>query len=303
MSDSGSGDRPSYHPHPSRPRFTVPPAACDTHFHVFGNDPREKRNPQVPPRAPKRAPWDALHAMHRALGIERGVLVQNTVVQINYDVLLDDLAANPRVKAIALISDQTSDRDLERLDRGGVCGIRFHFARYMQHHQSSWEVFKRSVDRVRPLNWHVDLHVEPHDIIEYGAMLRALPVPVVIDHMANVRYGGGIDQPGFRALLELQKADNIWIKIGNSDRWSAAGPPRYGDAVPFGRAVVDNGAERLIWCSDWPHALYKTPQDTTDWPPPDDGDLLNLLEDFAPDPSVRQKILVDNPNRLYRFAG
>jgi predicted TIM-barrel fold metal-dependent hydrolase len=32
---------------------------------------------------------------------------------------------------------------------------------------------------------------------------------------------------------------------------------------------------------------------------PDDGDLLDLLADFAPDPATRDRILVDNPARLY----
>lgn len=292
----------TYHPHPSPPRFRVPAGACDTHFHIIGDDPRDEPNPHAPPRAPRLAPWSALDAMHRTLGIDRGVLVQNTVMRVNYDILLDSLAANPRIRAVALIDDETTDRDLERLDRGGVCGIRFHFARFMQHHQSSWAVFRRAVDRVAPLGWHVDVHLEPQNVIEYGALLRSLPVPVVIDHMANMHYDGGVAQPAFRALLDLQKSENIWIKIGNSDRWSTAGPPRYADALPFGRALVANGAERLIWCSDWPHALYKTPQDTRQWPPPDDGALLDLLQDFAPDPAVLQQILVDNPKRLFRFG-
>jgi predicted TIM-barrel fold metal-dependent hydrolase len=33
----------------------------------------------------------------------------------------------------------------------------------------------------------------------------------------------------------------------------------------------------------------------------DDGRLLNQLPVWAPDPSIRKKILVDNPARLYGF--
>ena len=35
---------------------------------------------------------------------------------------------------------------------------------------------------------------------------------------------------------------------------------------------------------------------------PNDGDLLDLLGDWAPDEAVRRQILVDNPARLYGFA-
>jgi predicted TIM-barrel fold metal-dependent hydrolase len=35
---------------------------------------------------------------------------------------------------------------------------------------------------------------------------------------------------------------------------------------------------------------------------PDDGDLVDLLADVAPDEATRHQILVDNPERLYDFV-
>ena len=32
---------------------------------------------------------------------------------------------------------------------------------------------------------------------------------------------------------------------------------------------------------------------------PNDGDLLDALDDYAPEPEMKQAILVDNPARLY----
>jgi 2-pyrone-4,6-dicarboxylate lactonase len=280
----------------SRPRFDVPPGACDTHVHVFGDDPREVRNPNAPAEAPLRAPWAAIDAMHHALGIERAVLVQNTLVQPNYDVLLDDLAARPHFRAVALVNDDTPSDDLARLHAGGVRGIRFHFASFMQHGQGSLEVMQRSAERVAPLGWHVVLHIHAAQLLELAPIILSLPTPAVIDHMGHVHYDNGLDDPAFTGLLELQRNENIWIKIGNSDRWSNAGAPNYEDAIPFGRALVANGSKRLMWGSDWPHALYPAKR-----PPPDDADLLNLLAEFAPDSSTRNAILVDNPQRLYGF--
>jgi len=37
-------------------------------------------------------------------------------------------------------------------------------------------------------------------------------------------------------------------------------------------------------------------------PMPNDGDLLDALVEWAPDAAQRQRILVDNPARLYGFA-
>ena len=54
--------------------------------------------------------------------------------------------------------------------------------------------------------------------------------------------------------------------------------------------------ERMLWASNWPHPT--APKDA----PPDDANLLDLLLDWAPDESVRRRILVDNPAELYGFS-
>jgi D-galactarolactone isomerase len=51
----------------------------------------------------------------------------------------------------------------------------------------------------------------------------------------------------------------------------------------------------MLWASNWPHP---TPGPTGK---PDDAQLLDLLLDWIPDAAVRQRILVDNPARLYGF--
>jgi len=45
--------------------------------------------------------------------------------------------------------------------------------------------------------------------------------------------------------------------------------------------------------SDWPHISYSD-RDT--------GELLSLLERWAPSQGVRQQILVENPSRLFGVA-
>jgi 2-pyrone-4,6-dicarboxylate lactonase len=49
----------------------------------------------------------------------------------------------------------------------------------------------------------------------------------------------------------------------------------------------------VIWGTDWPHPNVKAM--------PNDGDLVDLIPLFAPDPVIQQKILVDNPARLFEF--
>ena len=48
----------------------------------------------------------------------------------------------------------------------------------------------------------------------------------------------------------------------------------------------------MLWGSDWPHVAYRGA-------PPDEGLLLDALEDWVPDEAVRRRILVTNPDQLY----
>jgi predicted TIM-barrel fold metal-dependent hydrolase len=58
---------------------------------------------------------------------------------------------------------------------------------------------------------------------------------------------------------------------------------------------VEVAGERALWCTDWPHVRYEKSTMAND------GDLLELLYRFAPDATMRRRILVDNPQTLFRF--
>jgi len=131
--------------------------------------------------------------------------------------------------------------------------------------------------------------------------MRALPVPVVFDHLARIKPAEGLEQPAFQLLLDLMKSDRFWVKLSgidkicNLDLYSGSGLP-YQEVVPFARCLIDVAPDRVIWGTDWPHSNIFLPGRT-----PNDGDLLDLLLDFSPDEGTRRKILVDNPAVLYGF--
>ncbi len=54
---------------------------------------------------------------------------------------------------------------------------------------------------------------------------------------------------------------------------------------------------RAIWGTDWPHVLYRKAWMVND------GDLVDLLARYVPDEAARNRILVDNPQKLYEFSG
>jgi predicted TIM-barrel fold metal-dependent hydrolase len=138
------------------------------------------------------------------------------------------------------------------------------------------------------------LHFDAKDLPRYADLLDAMPCPYVIDHMARVPVTAGVEQEPFQQLLELMRDERCWVKISGAERLTADGPPPYDDVVPFARALIAAAPDRVLWGTDWPHPNVRHM--------PDDGDLLDLMADFAPDPTVRDQILVRNPETLYTFS-
>ena len=152
---------------------------------------------------------------------------------------------------------------------------------------------RRTLELIAPMGRHVDFLLGTGDLLDALDFIHSIKIPFVFDHMARIDAAGGLEQPAFIALLELMKRDNAWIKLSGSDRLSTKGPP-FHDALPFARALLAAAPERVIWGTDWPH-----PNNPFD---PDDADLVDLVPLIAPDEAQRQKLLVDNPTRLFGFA-
>lgn len=273
-----------------RPRFKLPPGSCDAHCHVFGP---ASRFPYAPSRryTPADAPKEMLAALHAHLGVERAVIVQASCHGTDNAAMLDCIASDPkRYRGVAIVDDSFTDADFERLDDGGVRGVRFNFVKHLGG-APDMGVFNRVVDRIREFGWHVVLHVDAPDIIPLSDTMRKLPVHFVVDHMGRVPAKAGLDQPPLRALLELAKLENCWIKVCGSERISM---PPYKEAVPIAHAIVQAAPQRVLWGTDFPH-----PNATHE---ADEADLVDLVPEFARDPLAQRRLLVDNPARLYGFA-
>ena len=133
--------------------------------------------------------------------------------------------------------------------RGGVRGVRFNFVKHLGG-APDMAVFNRVIDRIKGRGWHVVLHVDAPDIIPLSDMIRKLPLPFVIDHMGRVPSAAGVVQLPLRALIELSRRDNCWIKVCGSERISM---PPYAAAVPIAHALVEAAPDRVLWGTDFPH--------------------------------------------------
>jgi 2-pyrone-4,6-dicarboxylate lactonase len=274
------------------PAFKLPPLACDAHCHIFGPG---DRYPYAPDRSytPPDAPLEMFRALHARIGVERAVIVNASVHGTDNRVALDAIAVSGgRYRAVANIDDTITDAELEVLHQGGFRGCRFNFVRHLGG-VPNLKVFDRVIARIAPLGWHVDLHFDAIDLPEFAPMLNRLPVRYTIDHMGRVKASDGLDQRPFQALIDLMRNDEkCWVKVCGAERVSTAGPP-FVDAVSFARRIVETAPDRVIWGTDWPHPNVKAM--------PNDGDLVDLIPLFMPEPDLQKRVLVDNPARLFEF--
>ena len=273
------------------PARRLPPGATDCHCHVFGP---AALYPWGPDRhfTPPEFTRERLFAVHRANDIDRAVIVQTAAHGTDNRVSLDAIAeAGPNYRGTALVEPTITDAELQALHAGGMRAVRFNRI----YGEPPFEVIHALAERVRPLGWHVLLHVNAEDLERDAEQIAALQVPFVIDHMGRMSAADGLDQRPLAVLKALLQAPNAWIKISGADRLTAIGPP-YADSVPFMAALLEAAEDRTIWGTDCPHPNVKGPY-------PKEADLIEALVQATGGGETLRRVTVDNPARLYGFEG
>lgn len=274
-----------------KPAFPLPRGACDTHVHIWGPFDRFPLAKGAPYTPPERTSND-LVALHERLGVDRAVIVQTTVYKSDNRAMLDGIVqSNGRWRGVALIDESFDDAAFRVLHEGGVRGVRFGFVKHLGG-VPDLALVRRTAARIAPMGWHLVLHLDAGNIPEFLEFFSEFSLPVVVDHMGRVPVRDGLDQPPFRLLLELLKRPNWWVKVSGAERISETGPP-FADAIPFAQRLIAAAPDRVLWGTDWPHPNVR-------WEP-DEADLVDLLPRFA-GAAALQRVLVDNPARLYGFS-
>ena len=105
--------------------FEVPPGACDCHTHIHG-DPAQfpffRRAPSI------RRRWRCLRrsaSLHKALHIQRVVIVTPSVYGTDNSATLYGMKARGNdARGVAVIDDKTPESELDALGQAGMRGIR-----------------------------------------------------------------------------------------------------------------------------------------------------------------------------------
>jgi 2-pyrone-4,6-dicarboxylate lactonase len=284
---------------PSKPRFKLPAGAVDAHCHVFGPG-------DIFPYAPERkyTPCDAskeqLFALRDHLGFDKNVIVQATCHGSDNRALVDALkASNGKAKGVATVNRHVTDAELQDMHAAGVRGTRFNFVKRLADFTPR-EVLLEIANRIAPLGWHVVIYFEAVDLPELYDFFTALPTTVVVDHMGRPDVTKPVDGPEFELFVKMMREhSNIWSKVSCPERLSVSGPKAlngeqsaYTDVVPFAKRLVETFPDRVLWGTDWPHPNLKDHM-------PDDGLLVDFIPQIATKPELQQKLLVENPTRLY----
>lgn len=283
---------PGPHARTRPPKATAPDGACDCHFHVFGP---ENRYPYSASRGytPPDAALDDYRAMLDVLGVSRAVIVQPSVYGTDNACSLDAAERLGEAgRGVAVLDETVGDAELDRLHAAGFRGTRFNIESAGGVPEAQLEAVAA---RVAPRGWHVQVYVDGRRLPELAPRLAGLPTEVVIDHMGAMDPAAGTGQPGLAALRELLGTGRCWVKLSGAYRIDPTSAP-FGAATPIARALIEAAPDRLVWGSDWPHPQISGPM-------PDDGDLFDWFLDATGDVALRRRILVDNPARLYDFAG
>ena len=278
------------------PDFTVPPLACDTHFHVFGPPENFPYGPELR-YTPPIAPLSDYLALSEQLNIERMVFVQPSAYGKDNACMLEAMAKmGDKCRGIVDIEENIPDQELERFSEIGVRGIRINVPPIKPYEAGFAEKLigpvNRHAKRVKPFGWHLQFLSPGWLVHELIPTLEKLPVPFVVDHMGLFPAEKGIEQPGFQKLLRLLGDGNCWVKLTGVYRMSTD-LPDFNDAAPFAKALIATAPDRILWGSDFPHLSFHDKVNSLD--------LFNLLSIWAPDERQRQKILVDNPQNLFEF--
>ncbi|WP_296418459.1 amidohydrolase family protein [Pseudooctadecabacter sp.] len=280
-------------PAPRAPQIAPPPGACDAHVHLVGgvdDFPLWDGRVEDPAHGPDFDGWLDLYRAHLdMLGFDKGLIVHSILYGTDNTLTVETIKRlGPNFKGVGLLPDTATDADLDRFADQNLKAVRLN---YVHGGVLSWEGAKSMAPRLRDRDLHIQMLLHSHlHMDDLAADIRALPVPLVIDHIGWPDLDLTLNDPGFQTLLRLVGGGHVFIKLSALYRLC---PAPYDRAAPFVDALARANPDGCLWGSDWPHLMLNGAR------MPHAAKLLDAFHDVVTDTETRIKILRDTPDRLF----
>lgn len=269
-------------------KIVLPEHSCNAHLHIidpaFENDGKAEA---------QRGTIEEYKALSKELGLSRAVFVQAKPHGTNNDCILDGIAkfGIENSRGIAVVTNEVSDEELERLDKGGIRGIRFSVWN-PNNAVVSFDMCKPLSERTKHMGWNMQLHMSAAQLVQWADIIENLDCKIVIDHMGRLKPELGINDLAFPFICKMIDKGNTWVKLSGPYLNTMTGKP-WDDAAKVATALAEYAPERMLWGNDWPHVTEKVK--------PSEWDLLETIDRWLPTEKAKRLALVENPAEVYGF--
>lgn len=279
----------------------------DTHVHIWEMPPIAPIGPTAPgwksePDEPATA--EMLIADMDANGVDLSVLVQTSWSTWDNGYVADAARRFPdRFVSMGLI-DPLDPRIAEKarywMRERGMAGFRLHPVYYDQEAILTAPRNRALWQTLADLRAVVQVHIRPQHAVQVDQIAAEFPsVPILIDHLAYPEIGKPGWMDAYRAVLDLARHANVYVKVSDVKGRSKQ-PFPFADVQEAIRAVHDAfGPERLLWGTGYP-AHHRTKHNWLSL-----ADELRLVRSgfsFLTG-SEKAKLLGDNAARIWRLPG
>ncbi|MCH2076977.1 MAG: amidohydrolase family protein [Rhodobacteraceae bacterium] len=280
-------------PAPTPPAKRAPAGAVDSHLHLLGDEyPLWDGRVEDPADEASLDGWlDRYRAEMSNLGFSRCVIVHSILYGADNSMTLEAVRRmGPASRGVGLLKDGATDKEMEAFATSQMVAVRLN---YVHGGVLSWAGAKKMAPALAHHGLHIQMLLHSHmHMAEIADDIRALPVPLVIDHLGWPDLSLGVDDPGFQTLLELLSEGRVHLKLSALYRLCHA---PFEDATPFVKAAMKANPDALLWGTDWPFLML------ADAAQPSASTLLDAFDRACPDECTREKVLVSNPARLFGF--
>jgi predicted TIM-barrel fold metal-dependent hydrolase len=225
---------------------TIEPPLVDSHAHIWG--------PGMPfasaawVRPDYSFPVETYLGMLDAHGVRYGVIAAASLFGTYNDYVIRALRSHrKRLRGTVIVDPAIGLYELEAMKSDGVVGARLQLF-HTGLPDFGCDAYTRLFRRLRDLDMHVHVNVEPERLAEVLAPLLASGVKIVVDHFGWPNADRGLDCPAFLAAVEACRSGAAWVKLSGGYRRPDQDVPRF-----YAQAYLERvGPERLFWGSDAP---------------------------------------------------